>query len=142
MSDWFVFAIFSFISYGIFGLVAKLSANTLPPSNAALYDIFGVAIIGVIAVFYFFFLSPGFQLETRPVPVLFGLLTGITGLMGTIFLLLALGRGGQASIVVPLTALYPLLTAILAFVILKEAISLRQGLGMGFALVAIWLMAK
>jgi transporter family protein len=142
MSDWLVFALLGFLTWGVFGLLSKLAATNLPPSNAVLYDILGVAIVGVFAATYFWVFLPGFHLETRPVPILFGLLTGITGLFGTVFLLLSLSRGGQASIVVPLTALYPLLTAVLAFLILRETISLRQGLGMGFALVAIWLMAK
>jgi transporter family protein len=142
MPDWTIFALLGFTSWGVFGLIAKLAANRLSPANAVLFDTFGVALVGIVGAVYFFFFVPGFQIETRLGPAALGMLTGITGLFGTIFLLLALGRGGQASIVVPLTALYPLLTAVLAFLILHESISLRQGLGMAFALVAIWLMAK
>lgn len=142
MRDWFVFALLAFVSWGVFGLFAKLTSNAVSPSSAILYDIAGVATVGVILAGYLWLLAPDFHLDLGWRGAAFGIITGITGLLGTVFLLLALRRGGQAAIVVPLTALYPLLTAVLALVILREAIGLRQGLGMVLALVAIWLMAR
>ncbi len=40
-----------------------------------------------------------------------------------------------------LTALYPLITVLLSFLILHETVTLRQGIGMLLALAAIVLMA-
>ena len=68
-------------------------------------------------------------------------LTGVSGLVGFLFYLTAL-RTGKASVVITLTALYPFLSTLLAFVILKEPISARKLVGFGFALVAIVLFSS
>jgi hypothetical protein len=48
---------------------------------------------------------------------------------------------GRISVVVTLTALYPLVTIMLARVFLAEPLSLRQGAGMALGLAAMMLMA-
>jgi transporter family protein len=142
MREWVVFALLAFFSWGIFGFFAKLTSNAVSPLSAIVYYIVGVATVAVIFGGYLWLLVPDFRLDTGWWGAIFGIATGITGLLGTVFLLLSLRSGGEAAIVVPMTALYPLLTAVLAFVILHERISFQQGVGMVLALVAIWLMAR
>ena len=48
---------------------------------------------------------------------------------------------GKASSVVTTTALYPLVTLALAFMILKEPITLKQAVGIAFAISAILLIS-
>jgi transporter family protein len=67
-------------------------------------------------------------------------LSGALGASGTVVLYLLL-RTAPASIVVPLSALYPIVTVTLAFFILHETISLKQIAGIALALAAIWLLA-
>jgi transporter family protein len=57
-------------------------------------------------------------------------------------LFVALERGGKASIVVPLVALYPLLTVLLALVFLGEQLGGRQWLGVLLAIVAGVLLSQ
>ena len=47
---------------------------------------------------------------------------------------------GKASTVVTLTALYPLVTLILSYLLLSESINLKQFFGVVFALIAIYLL--
>lgn len=49
--------------------------------------------------------------------------------------------GGKASIVVPATSLSPLVTVLLAFLVLGERLSRSQKLGLIFALGAIYLLS-
>ena len=49
--------------------------------------------------------------------------------------------GGQASIVVPVTALFPLVTVILALTLLRERLGRAQLAGLALALVAIYLLS-
>jgi transporter family protein len=63
------------------------------------------------------------------------------GGVGNIAFFHALTIGGQASIVVPATALFPVVTVILAVTVLRERISLLQWLGLGLALGAIYLLS-
>jgi transporter family protein len=59
---------------------------------------------------------------------------------GTLLFYQALARG-KASVVLPMTAMYPALTVVLALLILGEVVSLKQGLGILFALIAVILLA-
>ena len=49
--------------------------------------------------------------------------------------------GGKASIVMPLTAMYPLVVVLLAPLILHESITALQGLGVACALVSVLLLS-
>jgi transporter family protein len=49
--------------------------------------------------------------------------------------------GGKAPIVVPLTALYPIVTVLLSFLVLSERISPIKAVGVVLALVAILLLS-
>ena len=81
-----------------------------------------------------------FQPETQPTGILFAVLTGITATLGTFFFLYAVTLG-KASVVVTITALYPLITIVLTFLVLREPITMVQGVGMALALIAMVLLA-
>jgi len=51
-------------------------------------------------------------------------------------------KSGKVSNVVMFTAMSPILTILLAYLLLKEPITLREGLGMLFAFAALFLIAK
>ena len=70
-----------------------------------------------------------------------GLATGVLGGTGNIALYLALGTGGPASVVVPIAGLAPLITIVLALLILKESINRMQIAGLGLALISIYLLS-
>ena len=55
-------------------------------------------------------------------------------------MLMALSKG-KASLVVPVTALYPIGVILLAVLILKETLTLRQVCGILLSLAAIYLLA-
>ncbi|HLC71605.1 MAG TPA: EamA family transporter [Candidatus Nanoarchaeia archaeon] len=133
--EWFVFAILALIMWGLWGFFPKLSTNYINPKSALVYEVLGSVIVGVII----FFLV-GFKPEVHPKGIIFALLTGIAATLGTLFFLYAVSRG-KASTTVVITALYPLITIMLALLILHEPISLKQGIGMLLALAAIILVA-
>jgi transporter family protein len=61
-------------------------------------------------------------------------------MLGALFYLIAITRG-KISTIVTLTALYPLISIALAWMVLKEPITLKEGVGMVLALIAIVLLA-
>ena len=73
-------------------------------------------------------------LSTRSVAV--GVVCGFTNALGAWSLYTALERGARASIVVPLTALNPLVTLVLALIVLGERLTTLQTAGVVLALVA------
>jgi uncharacterized membrane protein len=62
-----------------------------------------------------------------------GVLAGIGGLA----LFAAYRSGGNTSVITAATALYPLITVILAILVLREGLTWLQVVGLGFAVVAI-----
>jgi transporter family protein len=77
----------------------------------------------------------------HPKGVALGITTGLLGFLGALFFLLAVSAG-PVSLIVSLTALYPVISILLAVFILQEPITLKQGLGISFALVAMLLVAS
>ena len=79
-------------------------------------------------------------IETSPKAILFFAISGIlAGLLGTWTYLAAL-KMGEASRVVPISATYPLVTALLSFLILKEDLTLSRILGTILVVAGIWLL--
>jgi len=94
----------------------------------------------VVATSLLFLLSPRVKQGTN---FLYGSLAalgvGLTASVGNLALLLSLRNGGDVSIVLPLTGLFPLVTIFLAMLLLRERMNWIQGVGVVVALVAIYL---
>ncbi|MBW2966178.1 EamA family transporter [Candidatus Woesearchaeota archaeon] len=135
MGDWLIFAIFALIMWGLWGFFPKLATNYISPKSALIFEVIGALVVGVVVL-----IVVGFKPEIHSKGITFALLTGIAGTLGALFFLYAISRG-KASVVVTTTALYPIITIMLAFLILKEPVSLKQGVGMIFALTAIMLLS-
>lgn len=129
--EWFIFAILALIMWGLWGFFPKLSTNYINPKSALVYEVIGSVIVGMIIAFLV-----GFKPEVQIKGITFAVLTGIAATLGTLFFLYAVSMG-KASIVVTTTALYPLITILLAFLILHEPITITQGIGILLALIAM-----
>jgi len=135
MNDWLLFTIIALLLWGLWGLFPKIASNYIGPKSVLIYEAIGAAFLTIIVLF-----SVGFKPEIHAKGITFGILGGLAGAIGGLFFLYAISRG-KASIVVPITALYPLVTILLAFIILKEPITLKQGIGIALALAAMVLLS-
>jgi len=61
--------------------------------------------------------------------------------VGLLFFFEALARG-SATVVAPLTALYPAVAVVLSRIFLREALTLRHPAGLALAMAAVWLLSK
>ena len=68
------------------------------------------------------------------------LVTGILAGAGNVAFYLALASGGKVSIVAPLTCLFPLVTMLVAYVVLHERLNRLQASGIAMALLSIYLL--
>ncbi len=132
---WFMPAVLALILWGVWGLFQKLATNQMPPRNVYL-----AAVVGMIVVALVVFTTGGTRLQMNARGLFFALLAGICSSLGGFLFLHAVSRG-KASIVIPFTALYPFVTIILSFTILKEAITVKQGMGIVLALISMVLLA-
>ena len=125
------------LSFGIGGLLLKMSVARLGPETALFWTVL-VYIITDTAIFLYLLhygVSTSFN-STKILPMLAGLAT-FSGVIWTYWLFNKM----NASIASPLTALYPAVTVVLAVLILKEKIKLVNGVGILLALAAAVLLA-
>jgi transporter family protein len=123
------------ISWGIVGLFQKLSTNYISAESALFW-----LVVGYFLLAPFFY--PGrtiFAYSTRS--LVLTLLSAALNSLGAWALLAAMRSGGKASIVVPFTALYPLVVVLLAPLVLHETITPLQGAGVLCALTAVVLLS-
>lgn len=135
MNCWFAFSLAAFLLFGLWGFFPKLALRHISPGSALVYQVLGAALVGLV-----FLSTMTFKPEFHWRGASFAALGGVAGGLGTLFFLAALSRG-RASVVVTMTALYPLVAIFLSHFLLKESITLAQGAGIVLALAAMVLLA-
>ena len=135
MKDWFLPAIFIPLVWGFWGLFPKFAVRYISPTHAMAYQVIGTMVFGIIL-----FAAIGFRLQFEPKGIVFAILSGMFGMGGAFLYLLAVSKG-KVSIIVFISALYPVVTIALSYFFLHETITLKEGLGMVFALTAIILFS-
>ena len=91
----------------------------------------------ILTAIFIVFAKPSLALNTQSY---FAMLVGAMGIGASLTFYYALEQG-KVSIVVPLTAMYPIVTVILAMVVLREKLSPVQGVGVILAIVAVLLIS-
>jgi bacterial/archaeal transporter family protein len=136
MINWFPASVFALFSFGLWGLFTKLAVNHIDSKSALIYQAIGVAIIGLLMLG-----TINFRPATDAKGLMYALLTGVAYGIGCLFYFIAASKGKIVT-VVTLTALYPLVTILLAYLLLKEVVSVKQWIGILLAFVAIIFMSS
>ena len=131
MKAWLLPASITLICWGIWGFIPKITTRYINPLSASLFEGLGSTIFALIILF-----SLNFKPEIHPKGVSLAFVTGLLGMLGALFYLFAMPKG-KVSVIATLVALNPVITIGLAYFILKEPITLKEGAGMVFALIAI-----
>ena len=135
IGEWLIYALISSVLYGVWGFCSKLATNYINPKTALVYEAIGFSVL-----VFFVLKGEKFTLNSDIRGVIYATLVGVTSAVASLFLFLALSKG-NVSVIVPITALYPIVTIIMAYFILKEPITFRQIIGLMLALVAVVLCA-
>jgi transporter family protein len=132
---WFWFALVTLLCWGCAGLLQKLSTNHISAESSLIW-----LVVGFLLLEPFFY--PGKSIFTySSVNLAWALLSGVLNALGAWALFAALKSGGKASIVAPVTALYPLVVIALVPFVLKEPITPLQVAGITCSLIAIVLLS-
>lgn len=138
---WLLWSLVTIVLWGTWGLVSKVaSAGMDAYVNQLLYTA-GLAPLLVFVAFAVRRRESGAPREGRSTGVFWAFLTGILGGVGNIFFFQAMVAGGKASVVAPVTALFPMITVLLALTFLHERLGGRQWVGLALAFVAIYLLS-
>lgn len=138
---WLSWSLITIVLWGTWGLVSKVASSGVDAYiNQLLYTI-GLAPLLVFVAWTVHRQNTHETREQRRQGVFWAFLTGILGGVGNIFFFQALVNGGKASIVAPVTALFPMVTVLLALAVLKERLGRVQWIGLVLAFVAIYLLS-
>ena len=134
---WVLASIAALILWGAWGVLLKLASAKAPWHQV--YIATNTAIVVLVAIIAATKGTECFsQCESKWVLTALG--AGFAGTLGYIFLVLALQLGGKPGAVIPLTSLYPAITAILSAALLHERINTMKAAGIILALAAIVLL--
>jgi transporter family protein len=137
MPAWLILSVATFVLWGLWGFLAKIASENIDAKSAAVMQAVGASVVtlGLAA-------SMRFEFEWHASGTAAALFAGVALMIGIIAFSGALGSGGKASIVVPLTALYPIVAVALGVTVLSESLSTTQVSGIGLALASIALMSR
>lgn len=137
MPRWLAFSLLTILLWGAWGAVSKLVSDHIDADTNQVF--FTIGLLPLIAMMW---MSRRVRNEKhKPAGMAWAFLTGILGGTGNLAFFHAFVVGGKASIVTPVTALFPLVTVILAVTILRERIGNAQKAGLALALIAIYLLS-
>lgn len=135
VAPWLVYSAITIVAWGIVGLLQKLSTNYISAESSLIWLVVGFLLIEPIV----YPGSAGFHYSRWNLT--WALLSGVLNALGAWALFASLKSGGKASIVAPLTALYPLVVIMLVPFVLHESITRLQVAGLVCALIAVVLLS-
>lgn len=130
MPLWIVYSCFVIVLWGVVGLFQKLGTTRISARSLLVW-----LTVGYVVLLPVLLAGAGLQgLAWRTIAI--GVLGGLTNGLGAWYLFASLESGAKASIAVPLTALNPLLTIVLALAFLGERLTPMQWGGVAVAVIA------
>ncbi|HTC65777.1 MAG TPA: EamA family transporter [Candidatus Acidoferrum sp.] len=136
MKVWYVYAVLTVVTWGLWGVCSKIAATYAKPRQALLFQT-----VGILAFALLVLALEKFKIEWNAAGFGWAALGGFLAFAGFLTFFAALDQG-KASTVVTLSALYPLVTILMSIGFLHEKLSMRQGIGIVAALIASVLLAE
>ena len=135
MKEWLLPTFGTFVLWGLWSFIPKITTKYISPRSAIVFEVIGGMIIGAIIL-----ASLKFKPDIHPKGVFLAISTGALGLGGALCFLYAASKGPITSVAM-LSALYPIIAIVLAMFFLDEMITIKQGMGIVFGLIAMVLIA-
>ncbi|MEU9639881.1 DMT family transporter [Streptomyces tendae] len=133
--SWILYASLLVLFWGVWGAFSSEPNSRYGYPNEMIYIIWAFTML-IPA----FFAMRGNTFDRRPVAAMYGLIAGLTGAGGQLLLFQALSDG-PAYLIFPLVSLSPVITVLMATVLLRERITRLAVVGVVAALVAIVLLS-
>ena len=137
MDKWMLYALAAFFLWGAWGFMGKLASRTLNYKELVFHSLAGYLVV-FVAVAAMGWGRGGFQ--SGKSGIWLALATGLCSGIAYLFFYLAVSHG-EASRIVTITALYPVVSCLLAFLFLGEALSIRKIAGLLLAIGGLVLLS-
>jgi bacterial/archaeal transporter family protein len=132
---WLWYSLIGIFLWGLWGFLSKIGADTASPVQMQI-----LFTLGMLPVAGAMLLHTRTKLDRNLGGICYGLLCGVATGAGTLGYYAAL-RHQSASVVTPVTGLFPVLTVVLAFVLLRERLNKVQIAGMLLALASVVILS-
>jgi uncharacterized membrane protein len=132
LSRWLLLALVPIALWGTAGLLQKVATNHISGELSTLWFMAAFAPAAVIILF-----QQPLPAEINARTWLLVITLGFTFGLGNLGILTALASHGKASVIVPLSGLYPLISIPIAIAVLGEKIGQREIIGIALALFAV-----
>ncbi len=130
-AKWFWYSIVCVLCWGAWTILEKMASTEIPQATVQFLFTFGALPVAVVLL-----TARGFKLEKSPKGILYGLGNGVLAGVGNVALAGAYRTGGNTSVITAATAMYPMMTVVLAVTILRERLTNIHKLGLLFACIA------
>lgn len=132
---WLTWTIVALFSWGVWAVLSKVLGDALSPGQSQ-----ALSTLGMLPILLTLGFSKSARLRTASRKgLLLAFAGGVVTCLGNVAYYSALARGGKVATVVSLTALYPLVTILLAVLLLHERLNRMQLAGVALSCIAIWL---
>lgn len=135
LPGWLWYALVGIFLWGLWGFLSKIGADQANPLQMQI-----LFTLGMLPVAGAMLVHTRERLDRDPQGITYGILCGIATGAGTLGYFAALSRQ-SASLVTPVTGLFPVLTVVLAFVLLHERLNKVQMGGMLLALTSVVILS-
>jgi transporter family protein len=130
-TKWFWYSILCIACWGTWALLAKLGSEDISPNASQFLFAFGALPVALVLL-----ARRRMEMEKDAKGIAYSIANGLLSGIGSWALFAAYRTGGNAAIVTTATAMYPLITVVLAVTILRERLTRVHLIGLGFAVVA------
>ena len=135
MKTWLSNSLMALICFGLWAFFPKVAVKYINPRSALAYEVMGGILVAAIV---WLSMGEGRSYDFRGIGAAFA--TGVVGYLGMLCFLHAVNLG-KVSVVASLTAVYPVVTIILAMVFLKEKINYIQYIGIFLSILGVTLLS-
>jgi transporter family protein len=132
---WLWYALLGIFLWGLWGFLSKIGSEAASPLQMQI-----LFTLGMLPVAIGMLVQMRWKLDRNRGGVTYGILSGVATGLGTLGYYAAL-REQNASVVAPVTGLFPVLTVVLAFLVLRERLNKVQMGGMLLALASIVILS-
>ncbi|MCC6044579.1 MAG: EamA family transporter [Desulfurococcales archaeon] len=139
MEPWLVLSVMVVVLWGLWGLALKYASLNLEWQYVYVASALGAFLVYATVVLALALTGKlGHVSDYKSLGI--ALLGGLMGALGGLMLIIAL-RLAEASIVVPLTSIYPAVTVALSIALLGESVTTRKIAGVILAIIAVILLS-
>jgi uncharacterized membrane protein len=135
MARWLFWTLLTIFTWGMWAILSNLLAKEIEsPAHSQAATTLGI--LPVVVMLWMMKNPPTVGNHRRGLLIALG--SGIVSCLGNIAFFDLFSRGAKAAAAIPITALSPAVTVLLAITILHERLNLAQWIGIGLSLVAIY----